>query len=403
MVSPVEPGQPLNFSLSLAPSNRFSATAELAWSDEAGKTGGLQFTSLSSSARLQLQSWLGEHGLPATEFVEAEEPSPASEEPDQEAFAVPVAPPPMASESPRSSPEILPAASPIAATAVTDEVLQAIPHAPGAFTRAKSPDLGVSTAHFGTASFGFARATVAKFKEFLSSAVASEDVQNAPEDLLITAIDFTLITTNACFGFLRTLATPGVIREAAKVAFIVTSIVLLVIVVLSFQGDLGNSLIRLGRDIAGEQEAAPIAPAEAPPSTSNSSSTTSSPTPESPAPQPVRTEKPPAPESRKSVTRPSLSVPGDSQLEIARRYLRGDNGTPRPDKAVPWLWAASHEGNVAADILLGELYIRGEGITQNCQQGIVLLTAAAKKGDPNAASKLRDLDSGPCGSAAKAK
>ncbi len=403
MVSPVELGQPLNFSLSLAPSERFRATGELAWTDQAGKTGGLQFTSLSSSARLQLQSWLGQHGLPAREFVEAEEPPPITERPDQKSSDRFIPPPPMASESTRAAPELVPAASPCATNTVTDESLNAEPRAPGAVTRAKPQGLKVSRVHFRMAPFDFARTTAAKFKEFLSSAVASEDVQNAPEDLLITAIDFTLITTNASFGFLRTLATPGVIREAAKVAFIVTSIVLLVIVVLSFHGDLGNSLIRLGRDIAGEQQAAPVAPAEPPPSTSNSYSTTSSATPESPLPQPVRAEKPPASASRKSVTRPSLSVPGGSQLEIARRYLRGDNGTPHPEKAVPWLWAASHEGNVAADILLGELYIRGEGVTQNCQQGIVLLTAAAKKGDPDAASKLRDLDSGPCGSAAKAK
>lgn len=39
----------------------------------------------------------------------------------------------------------------------------------------------------------FARATTADFRGFPSSAVASEDVQNGQEDLLITAIDFTLI------------------------------------------------------------------------------------------------------------------------------------------------------------------------------------------------------------------
>jgi hypothetical protein len=39
----------------------------------------------------------------------------------------------------------------------------------------------------------FARATAADFRGFPSSAAASRDVQNGQEDLLITAIDFTLI------------------------------------------------------------------------------------------------------------------------------------------------------------------------------------------------------------------
>ncbi|MGC1688019.1 MAG: hypothetical protein WA734_20485 [Candidatus Acidiferrales bacterium] len=54
----------------------------------------------------------------------------------------------------------------------------------------------------------FARAKAANFKDFLSSVTASEDVLNGQEELLITAIDFTMITSGACFGLLRTLATP---------------------------------------------------------------------------------------------------------------------------------------------------------------------------------------------------
>jgi len=53
-----------------------------------------------------------------------------------------------------------------------------------------------------------ARMKSANFRNFLSSLAASEDVLFAPEDLLITAIDFTLIATHVGFGFLQTLTTP---------------------------------------------------------------------------------------------------------------------------------------------------------------------------------------------------
>jgi hypothetical protein len=58
----------------------------------------------------------------------------------------------------------------------------------------------------------FARTKAAHFRNFLSSVAASEDVLNGQEEILITAIDFTMITTDACFGFLRTLATPRAAR-----------------------------------------------------------------------------------------------------------------------------------------------------------------------------------------------
>ncbi len=393
MVAPVELDQPLSFSLALAPAERFRATGELAWTDQTRKTGGLQFTSLPSNARGLLQNWLDQHALPESKITEAAVAPPITEALVEESLPEPISPPTRAKFKP-SPREQVANAFPAAPAAESRQSPQADSRAPDA-KRIDPQALHSAAAHHAMASFQLARAAPAKFKGFLSSAFASEDVQNAPEHLLIAAVDFTLLAASACIGFLRTLATPGVVREAAKVAFVIGCIMLLVSVVLSFHGDLGNSLIRLGRDIAGEQPAVPIAPSSSP----NPSSST----PESPASEPSRTGKRVERPARTGAVRPSLRVPGDSQLEIARRYLRGANGTSQPERAVPWLWAASHEGNAAADILLADLYIRGEGVAQNCQQGIVLLTAAAKKGDSVAASKLRDLDSGPCGSAAKPK
>ncbi|HEY4742131.1 MAG TPA: PilZ domain-containing protein [Candidatus Acidoferrales bacterium] len=400
MVAPVEVGEKLSFSLSLAPANGFQATGELAWTDSTRKTGGLQFTALPSSAREQLQSWLDQHGLPLSEMAYSEESWPTIAEPAQDTPSEigPLTRAEVTLPLPTQTSDSSSAASTAGSSqSISSQVSKAEARTPHAYTPAPLNDSKVFRVNNAKTPFQFARAAGAKFRESLSSVAASEDVQNAPEDLLITAVDFTLIGTNACFAFLRSLATPGVIREAAKVALIVSSIVLIIIVVLSFQGDLGNSLIRLGRDIAGEQQAAPLAPSPSP-------SLTSAPAPSSapslPASAPARTIKSPAPHVGGDVTRHTPRVPGDSQLEIARQYL-GSGATHEPEKAVPWLWAAVNQGNVAADILLGDLYIRGEGVPRNCQQGVVLLTAAAKKGDAVAENKLRNLDAGPCGSGPK--
>jgi hypothetical protein len=395
MVAPVEVGETLSFSLSLAPANRFQATGELAWTDSTRKTGGLQFTALPSSAREQLQSWLDQHGLPLSEMAYSEGSWPTIPEPAQEtasdlaslAHAEVMRPPTETSDTSFA------ASAAGFSQSIRTEVSHAEARTPHADTHATLNASQGFKLNNAKTPFEFAGAAAAKFRESLSAVAASEDVHNAPEDLLITAVDFTLIGTNACFAFLRSLATPGVIREAAKVATVVSSIVLIIIVVLSFQGDLANSLIRLGRDIAGEQQAAPLAPPASP---------TSAPAPSSapalPASATVRTIKSPAPHAGNDVARHSVRVPGDSQLDIARQYLGGSGGTQQPQKAVPWLWAAVNQGNVAADILLGDLYIRGEGVPRNCQQGVVLLTAAAKKGDAVAENKLRNIDAGPCGS-----
>ena len=103
----------------------------------------------------------------------------------------------------------------------------------------------------------------------------------------------------------------------------------------------------------------------------------------------------------KPLDNPVLSAPGEEELKIAQNYLQGVNHAPEPSKAIPWLWTAVRKGNLPADVALADLYIRGVGVPQNCQQGIVLLTAAAKRGDNPALNELRNLDSGPCSATAK--
>ena len=58
---------------------------------------------------------------------------------------------------------------------------------------------------------------------------------------------------------------------------------------------------------------------------------------------------------------------------------------------------ALRDGAVGPDgTLTGNLYIRGDGVPKNCDQARLLLTAVAKRGVNEAATKLRTLDSNGC-------
>lgn len=84
-------------------------------------------------------------------------------------------------------------------------------------------------------------------------------------------------------------------------------------------------------------------------------------------------------------------------LATAEKYLNGGAGVPRDSsQAAQWLWKAMRLGNVAATMALADLYLRGDGVPQNCDQAHVLLDAAARKGSKAAAERLRHLQAFGC-------
>jgi len=58
------------------------------------------------------------------------------------------------------------------------------------------------------------------------------------------------------------------------------------------------------------------------------------------------------------------------------------------------LWGAVQAGNNKAAVELAELYIKGDGVPQNCQQARVLLLIASEKRNTAAIKKLQELDKG---------
>ncbi len=88
---------------------------------------------------------------------------------------------------------------------------------------------------------------------------------------------------------------------------------------------------------------------------------------------------------------------GSEELTVAESYLNGTNGKVRdPSEAAKWLWRSFSKKNGAAALLLSDLYVRGEGVPQSCDQARLLLDAAARKGAAGAAERITSLPSRGC-------
>jgi len=86
---------------------------------------------------------------------------------------------------------------------------------------------------------------------------------------------------------------------------------------------------------------------------------------------------------------------GESELALARKYLR-ESGTPNGPKAIQLLWLAIEKGNRKAELQLADLYLRGEAVPRNCEQARILLRAADNGSDPTVALRMHELAENGC-------
>lgn len=93
----------------------------------------------------------------------------------------------------------------------------------------------------------------------------------------------------------------------------------------------------------------------------------------------------------------ALRGTGAEELAVAQGYLNGTNGRGRNSaEAAKWLWKAIAKHNADATLLLSDLYLRGDGVSKNCDQARVLLDTAALQGVKNAGQRLRHLQAFGC-------
>jgi hypothetical protein len=109
---------------------------------------------------------------------------------------------------------------------------------------------------------------------------------------------------------------------------------------------------------------------------------------------------------------PKIQMPSTASQPQSRASERGIPSQPSPTTAEPHLsgaanqrkasmtpqqlWAAVQTGNSKAAVTLAELYIKGEGVSQNCDQARVLLLVASEKRNADAIKRLHDLDKTGC-------
>jgi hypothetical protein len=84
----------------------------------------------------------------------------------------------------------------------------------------------------------------------------------------------------------------------------------------------------------------------------------------------------------------SESEPGEQEYSQAQNILKSGDRDGGFQEAVRLLWIAVEKGNSKAEVSLAELYRRGEGVTRNCDQTRILLTAATRKGNAEAQRRL---------------
>jgi cytoskeletal protein RodZ len=80
---------------------------------------------------------------------------------------------------------------------------------------------------------------------------------------------------------------------------------------------------------------------------------------------------------------------GQAEYLRGQQYLSGTSGARNSAEAARWLWKAVTKHNTAALVSLADLYAKGDGVAQNCDQARVLWRAAAAKGNSEAANRLR--------------
>jgi PilZ domain-containing protein len=124
-----------------------------------------------------------------------------------------------------------------------------------------------------------------------------------------------------------------------------------------------------------------------------------------PAPTKWTTPDPPAkkqaaspylPQALKSVVAKIPKPPAGPFPQSESNSTPGEDKTAGKKSMTPTqLWGQVQKGSSTAAVALAELYIKGDGVPQSCQQARVLLLIASEKRNTAAIKRLHDLDNSP--------
>lgn len=323
---------PIHLSVSPHPMEQIKLTAEVAWMDEAKKSGGLRFTELAADVRRQVRQWL-------TETSESGPPS--------RKFAVP------------------PCAGAEETSADFDrENEAALPRLPSLDpTIPSGPDFGTPRAprssHFQATTFlpvpFFRRSGISIFWPRRRYVLAAGSLVLL---ILVMPIFFSRNVRHEIGNAL--------IRAGEK--------------------------LKANPDVqpnASSREE----PAQISSTNSVGASSVSGAVPETSATDTADESDPAAPPraAQRDSTDPPLS-----DRENAGRRTAGTSFSKGRSPLARQLWSALGAGDGSAELPLARLYLTGDGVPRNCDQARVLLRAASKKGNIEALQQLRQLNKRTC-------
>jgi TPR repeat protein len=81
-----------------------------------------------------------------------------------------------------------------------------------------------------------------------------------------------------------------------------------------------------------------------------------------------------------------------AQVDLGLMYLRGEGITKNPDEAVKWFRLSAEQGNDIAQSHLGLCYFEGVGVSKDNEEAYVWLALAAAQGDKLAPGMLDKLE-----------
>lgn len=382
-IAAIEREGPITFWFSLDAADRIQATGELAWTDESRKVGGLKFTKISQESIDQIRAWMGTPEAP----TQAPPPAPPRQAPrDPLRFS----PPPR---------KVVYSGAAVASSPIPNETVAVAAPANPAPMPAPLP-------------------RPEPLRVMATTRAWSSPVLTAPPKAVVS---------------------PEMVRHATTGLTILAVLLTAAGLLFGYHRELGQSLVSLGEKLTGESPLAEAAPAPtqtdtntipedatqqphttpADPTASMKPATVPAPVPPpaaagssaeaQPAQQP---QTPPAPRPASKFTRtpaassagfenlsansPQSGDTGQLELETALQFLNPSVGLPKTAEGAKWLWMAVEKGNPKAEVMLADLFVRGDGVTKSCTQARVLLGAARKHGDIEAMAKLRTLNAAGC-------
>ncbi len=83
----------------------------------------------------------------------------------------------------------------------------------------------------------------------------------------------------------------------------------------------------------------------------------------------------------------------ESQVELGRRYDKGEGVAKDPAEAVKWYRKAAEQNDAEGQLYLGLSYVKGEGVAEDLVEAYKWLLLAARQGDEDAKKNMTELES----------